>query len=282
MLSEQIKTPEKKISAREQIIFDIRFAIALFLSSGRINVPNFSAEEDFDESPKFARELCRLEAKEMCSSRKINSLLEKFGVNFAAEGAENIPPEPVIFLARHESWWDTVGLQDILQKFAGREHPAKYLAKKELFQIPIFGTAMRRVGHMPIDRESKNSGSRENIKFVLEKLKRDAIVFFEGTRKKRGTLSDPAEKKYRKAMVLARLGVPLVPVFIDSHSLGRDEFYKKPLPKRARRISENSKVQLRFGVPLDFKKIKKGELENFIRAGVEEFELRPGEKIKFG
>ena len=219
---------ERKVSPLEQIIFDVRFGIKYLIASLRVNISNFSVANNFEESKNFFQKLEKLETIEFQTSRKINELLEKFGTKFEVGGIENVPSRPVIFPARHESWWDTTGLQNILRDFVGRKHPTKYLAKKELFGIPVFGKALSQASHISFDREGKWSGFRKEIKSTLEKLKRDVIVFIEGTRKKRGVLAPAVENCYRKSAMLAKLRTPLVPVFIRSHQLRKDEFYKNP------------------------------------------------------
>ena len=264
----------EKISAFEQVIFDVRFAINLLMNSLRVNAFGIDIKD-------LESKLCKIEEYELRASRKVNAVLRQVGVNFAVEGVENIPSGPVIFLARHESWWDTVGLQAILYEHVRREHLAKYLAKKELFEIPLLGKAMYHAGHIPFDRARRGSNSQGDIRFVLEQLKRDVIVFVEGTRKQRGILANPDERAYHRAMVLARLKVPLVPVFVSSHSLGREDFSTSPKPHLDRRICENTEVQVRFGRPLTSAEIKNGALERFIHEGVEQFELYPGEKVRY-
>ena len=62
-------------------------------------------------------------------------------------GAENMPPEGgVIVAANHMSNWDPPFLASFLQR------PVSYMAKQELFEIPIFGTVIRWLFAFPVRR----------------------------------------------------------------------------------------------------------------------------------
>ena len=60
-------------------------------------------------------------------------------------GAENMPQEGgVIVAANHMSNWDPPFLASFLQR------PVSYMAKQELFEIPIFGTVIRWLFAFPV------------------------------------------------------------------------------------------------------------------------------------
>ena len=52
-------------------------------------------------------------------------------------------------MANHQSNFD------ILALFAGLPGQFRWLAKEELFHIPLFGLAMRRAGYIPINRSDR-------------------------------------------------------------------------------------------------------------------------------
>ncbi|MFH0834503.1 MAG: lysophospholipid acyltransferase family protein [Patescibacteria group bacterium] len=280
-MPEYLRQPEsKKISALRQIVFDVRLAVALLTNSLRVNATFFHSK-NFDGSDRDKKKLSKIEKHELRMSQQVNKLLQKFGVNFTIEGQENVPDGPVIFLARHESWWDTVGLQAILQEFTKMEHLAKYLSKKELLNIKVFGTAMRNAGHIAFDRKGENPDLIGDLRFVLKELKRSIIIFPEGTRKKRGVLAESG--RYRKpGEKLEELGAPFIPVYICSHAFGRNEFFIQPKPHAGRRVTKNAEVKIIFGEPLSAEDIGNGKLEEFMRAHVERHELPPGEQIRLG
>lgn len=90
-------------------------------------------------------------------SRKIqNWLAEKWGlwtcrlffVRLYAKGLENVPKEGCIFLFNHSSFFDIFSLQALVPHL-------RFGAKIELFKIPIFAEAIRRLGVLPIARERR-------------------------------------------------------------------------------------------------------------------------------
>jgi 1-acyl-sn-glycerol-3-phosphate acyltransferase len=146
------------------------------------------------------------------------------------------PEKPYIFAANHQSQFDIF----VLQGFLGVDF--RWLAKKELFTVPIWGPAMRRAGYIPIDR----SHGRQAIKSLDEAAQKIAagtsvIIFPEGTRSKDGKLHDFKAG----AMILAvKSGVPIVPVAI----LGTYEI----LPKGTL-LMNPGKAQIRVGRPIETK-----------------------------
>ncbi|MDX1774985.1 MAG: lysophospholipid acyltransferase family protein [Desulfobulbales bacterium] len=162
------------------------------------------------------------------------SICKAGGVEVVVSRQEELDPEkPYIFAANHQSQFDIF----VLQGYLGVNF--RWLAKKELFAVPIWGNAMRRAGYIPIDR----SHGREAIKSLDEAAKKIAagtsvIIFPEGTRSLDGKLHDFKAG----AMVLAiKSGVPIVPVAI----LGTFEI----LPK-GKLMMTPGKVQIRTGTPI--------------------------------
>jgi len=136
-------------------------------------------------------------------------ILKLSGVKIVVNGLENLTPgESYIFISNHAS------LLDIPTVCLGLPFQLRFLAKKELFKIPIFGQALRSVGHIRIDRENLESAVRslkEGAK-VLKERGYSALVFAEGTRSLNGKVG-----KFKKGGVILALsmGIPIVPVSIS-------------------------------------------------------------------
>ncbi len=95
-------------------------------------------------------------------------------------GAEHVPPEGgVIVAANHMSNWDPPFLASFL------ERPVSYMAKQELFEIPIFGTVIRWLFAFPVRR---GAADRSAVKAAVKELRagRCVGIFPEGTRSKDG------------------------------------------------------------------------------------------------
>ena len=129
------------------------------------------------------------------------------GVRVRREGGEAlVPSSPYIFAANHQSQYDIF----VLQGYLG--HDFRWLAKKELFRVPVWGPAMRSAGYIPVDR----SGGRQAMASLNEAASRIAggtsvVIFPEGTRSPDGRLQDCKAGGMQLAI---KAGVPVVPVAI--------------------------------------------------------------------
>jgi 1-acyl-sn-glycerol-3-phosphate acyltransferase len=71
--------------------------------------------------------------------------LKVFGVKLEVRGLENVPSGSALFLFNHTSFFDIFAL-------VAAYPDMRFGAKIELFSIPLFGPAMRRMGVLPIAR----------------------------------------------------------------------------------------------------------------------------------
>jgi len=148
-----------------------------------------------------------------------------------SRGAEHVPAEgPVLLVANHASVLDPP-----LVGGAARRR-LSFLAKAELFDVPLFGGLIRRLGARPLRREGPDAGALRAALRVL----RDGgalLVFPEGTRGQGGVLG-PAKPG---AGMLAVLGkAPVVPVYISGSGGAWP---------RGRRLPRPAKVTITFGSP---------------------------------
>jgi 1-acyl-sn-glycerol-3-phosphate acyltransferase len=88
----------------------------------------------------------------------------------------------------------------------------RWLAKAELFKIPIFGSSMKRAGYISINRSNRRSAF-ESLKEAARKIRNgvSVLIFPEGTRSRDGNI-----RAFKKGgFVLAvDSGVPVVPIVI--------------------------------------------------------------------
>ena len=136
-------------------------------------------------------------------------LLKLAGVKIEVNGLENLTPgESYIFISNHAS------LLDIPTVCLGLPFQLRFLAKKELFKIPLFGPALLSAGHIKIDRGNLESAvkSLKEAAIVLKKRGFSALVFAEGTRSLNGEVG-----RFKKGGVILALsmGIPIVPVSIS-------------------------------------------------------------------
>lgn len=150
--------------------------------------------------------------------------------DFTLGHPDRVPAEgPVIFAANHQSFWDV----PLLATYVDR--PVSFMAKEELFKVPIFGSIIRNLHAFPVRR---GASDKTAIKKALGILKAgDCMAIFpEGTRSKDGKLG----KVGAGVSLLASMSkATVVPVAIVGT---RNIFGKKFLPK----------VAVLYGEPMKF------------------------------
>jgi 1-acyl-sn-glycerol-3-phosphate acyltransferase len=127
-------------------------------------------------------------------------------VKVSVQGLERIDPgAPYVYMANHQSMFDILALLGYLPiQF-------RWLAKMELFQIPIFGHSMARVGYISIDRSNRKSAI-ESLKEAARKIAQgvSVVVFPEGTRSLDGEIMSFKKGGFYLAIDSGRPIVPLV------------------------------------------------------------------------
>ncbi len=133
-------------------------------------------------------------------------------------GRENVSMNrPQIFMANHQSDFD------ILIVLAHIPGQFRWIAKKELFKIPIFGKAMRNAGYIEIDRQNHEKALK-SLDEAAQKIRegKSVVTFPEGTRSRDGKTRPFKQGMFHLAI---RSGVPIVPISI----IGASEI----MPKRS-------------------------------------------------
>ncbi|MDT8421890.1 MAG: lysophospholipid acyltransferase family protein [Desulfuromonadales bacterium] len=130
------------------------------------------------------------------------------GIRVKVNGTENIPRDrSAVYIANHQSHFD------ILALYASLPIQFRWMAKQELFDIPLFGMAMRRSGYIAIDRSDRRK-SMQSMIAAAQRIQHgtSVIVFPEGTRTNDGRL-----QSFKKGgfMIALKAQAPLVPVAIN-------------------------------------------------------------------
>ncbi len=144
------------------------------------------------------------------------------GVKLRVHGWENAGSgDPRIFAANHVSWFDVPALASTLPRY-------KFVAKAELFKVPIFGGGIRAAGMIEIQRDNRKAAFGA-YDLAAQKIQagNSVVVFPEGTRGRDYRLR-PLKKGPFVLAIAA--GVPIVPVILHGtiEVLKRDSFRVHP------------------------------------------------------
>lgn len=131
----------------------------------------------------------------------------------SVEGMEKLPKSGVLLCPNHSSNWDPI-LVALRLPINYRLH---IMAKEELFQNPLLGWLLRKVGAFPVSRGNNDINTvRTSIQTIKDGD--NLLIFPEGTTIHNGigyVDGLPAHAKAGVAMIGVRTGAKLVPVFVD-------------------------------------------------------------------
>ncbi|WP_428825780.1 lysophospholipid acyltransferase family protein [Azonexus sp. IMCC34842] len=146
------------------------------------------------------------------------------GIRPRVIGLENMPAEPCVILAKHQSAWETMTIQDYVPNGAY----CVFVLKKELLRIPLLGWGLAAMKMISIDRKAGRDALDQVVNQGRERLQQGfyVIIFPEGTR-----VAPGQTKRYKAggAYLAARVGCKVVPIAHDAGELWpRQAFLKKP------------------------------------------------------
>jgi 1-acyl-sn-glycerol-3-phosphate acyltransferase len=185
------------------------------------------------------------------------------------EGLENIPTTgPALLVSNHLAFFDSVFLPVAVPR------QIVFPAKSEYFTAPglkgrLVATFFRSVGQIPIDR----SGGRASLAALntgLEILQKGELfgIYPEGTRSPDGRLYKGKTGVARMAIVA---GVPVIPVaMIDTEKLNPPGtvWPQWLIREPGRRGKKITRVQVRFGKPLDFSRYEGLSGDRFVERSI--------------
>ena len=143
------------------------------------------------------------------------------------------PKRPYVFMANHAS------MVDIWAMFVGLPVRFRFIAKKQLSRIPLFGWAMRAGRFIFIDRQNA-AAARRSIQEAARRIEcgQSVIIFPEGTRTRDGKLAPFKKGGFHLAM---DSGVEIVPVAIIG---------SRPIMPRGSALIRRGVVRLEVGEPI--------------------------------
>jgi 1-acyl-sn-glycerol-3-phosphate acyltransferase len=160
------------------------------------------------------------------------------GAKITITGMDKIPKEGgLIFASNHQGAFDILILLAYLPRYF------RFVAKSNLFKIPLFGWYMSVAGYVPIEREVSTSAHR-TIGSVSDVLSKDdcVLMFPEGTRSKTGELGD-----FKRGSLMAAFssGATVIPIAVTGSY--------QMMPKKTYLINIVP-IAIKFGQPMPFKK----------------------------
>jgi 1-acyl-sn-glycerol-3-phosphate acyltransferase len=136
------------------------------------------------------------------------------GIRYEVSGWENVPREPVVVMAKHQSAWETIFLE-------ARLPDQCWIVKRELLWLPFVGWGLWAVRCIAIDRSSGIAAREQVVQQGAQRLKEGhwVTIFPEGTR-----VAPGRRGRYGigGALLAARTGTPILPV---AHNAG--EFWPR-------------------------------------------------------
>jgi 1-acyl-sn-glycerol-3-phosphate acyltransferase len=161
----------------------------------------------------------------------------RFYFGWRVYNAERVPlTGPIILAANHESYMDPplVG--------SGLKRSIHYLAREDLFSLPVLRWLLPRLQTVPVDRDG---GGARGLKAILDRLLAGGgiILFPEGTRTRDGKLQSP---RLGIALTVIKSAAPVFPVRVFTYrAFGRHMSF--PLPRR---------VAVKYGAPMSFDQLR--------------------------
>jgi len=139
-----------------------------------------------------------------------------------ARGAEHVPPAgPVLLVANHASLLDPPLVGGMSRR------PLCFMAKEELFRVPILGWLIRHLNARPVRRDNADPRALKDALRVLQ-AGEALLVFPEGTRSADGSVG---EAKPGAGLLAVASGAAVVPVYIrgSGHALPRGRLWPRPV-----------------------------------------------------
>jgi len=173
------------------------------------------------------------------------------GIGYQVRGLENLPAQPSIVLAKHQSAWETIAFQAFLP-------PQVWVLRRSLLRVPFFGWGLAMMSPIAIDRTAGMHALKQTLEQGRDRLAHGfwIIIFPEGTR-----ITPGQRGKYQVggAWLAVRTGAPVVPIAHNAGNLWRkNAFLKFP-----------GTISVSIGKPIDPAGLKPEDLNRRVEDWIE-------------
>jgi 1-acyl-sn-glycerol-3-phosphate acyltransferase len=198
--------------------------------------------------------------KETCDERLASwsdSLLAYAEVSLSVSGLENVPVgEALVVMSNHQSHYDIPVLFKAL-----RPMRLRMVAKKELFYIPVWASAMRVAGFVELSRGDR-SAAIESLSGARASIEQGTSIWLapEGTRSTTGALGPFKKGGFHLA---SGAGARVLPVTVDGT--------RRILPAKGRRVTNGQSVRVVVHAPVsvgDFEEERRDSLVAAVRDAI--------------
>ena len=159
-------------------------------------------------------------------------------------------PGGVVLAMNHLSWFDPLAAAHFANDH-GR--PARFLAKAELFKVPIFGSIIKSAGQIPVSRGSADAVTSLHAAIKAINAGECVVIYPEGTLTRDPALW-PMSSKTGVARVALTTGCPVIPAaqWGPQNIIGTYSKVPKPFPRKTMHIWAGPPVDLDDlrGVPI--------------------------------
>lgn len=179
------------------------------------------------------------------------SIVRRASIELHVEGLEHaLAGESFVLMSNHQSLYDVPVIYQALQR------RIRMVAKKELFQVPIWGRAMERAGFISLDRSNRER-SRETLLASANVLQAGTSIWIapEGTRSRTGELAPFRKGGFHLAL---QSGARILPITV----IGT----RKVLPAKGAKITNGCSVHVVVHSPIDPRPYGEAGLDDLVAA----------------
>jgi len=184
------------------------------------------------------------------------AIVRRASIDLRVEGAAHAArDESYVLMSNHQSLYDVPVIYQALDR------RIRMVAKRELFQVPIWGRAMQRAGFIALDRQSRER-SRETLLASADILQTGTSIWIapEGTRSKDGALGPFRKGGFHLAL---QSGCRILPITIVGT--------RAVLPAKGAHITDGCTVRVVIHPPVDpaaFGEARRDELIEVVRNAI--------------